>query len=63
MTWWQYILAAIIIGFWILMVFIGIFEWLALREQNEPKEMDLHEYNRQKEAGAWRRLHTKRAAG
>jgi hypothetical protein len=44
MSWWQYIIAIVIILFWIIVVFIGVFEWIAHREQDEPRGKSLREY-------------------
>jgi len=47
MTWWQIILAVLIILVGAFMVFSGIFEYIAFRDQNEVKDKDMHQYNRE----------------
>lgn len=50
MTFWQYVQfigATVIICLFLLLVAAGVFEWIALREQNEPKPRDLAEYYRE----------------
>lgn len=37
MTFWNYVGAIAIILAILFMIFAGVFEWIALREQNEPK--------------------------
>ena len=44
MSWWQYIVAIAIILTVAFMVFAGVFEWIAHREQDEPKDKSLREY-------------------
>lgn len=44
MSWWQYILAVGLILLVAAMIFAGVFELIALRDQNEPKQKDLHQY-------------------
>ncbi len=47
MSWWQYIVAITIILAVAFMIFAGVFEWIAMRDQNEPKDKDIHQYNRE----------------
>jgi hypothetical protein len=44
MTFWEYLAAIAIIGFTALLIFCGVFEWIAHREQDEPKDMNHREY-------------------
>ncbi len=44
MTFWQYVGAAVVICVFLFMVFAGVFEWIALRDQNEPRTKTLGDY-------------------
>jgi cytochrome b len=44
MTFWQYVGAIAIVCAFLLMVFAGVFEWLAHRDQDEPRDKNLREY-------------------
>ncbi len=44
MTFWNYVGAIAIILAVAFMIFAGVFEWIAHREQDEPKDKSLREY-------------------
>ncbi len=47
MTFWNYVGAIAIILAVAFMIFAGVFEWIALREQNTPRDMNHHDYYRE----------------
>ena len=47
MTFWNYVGAIAIILAVAFMIFAGVCEWIALREQNTPRDMNHHDYYRE----------------